>query len=146
MANNIGMTEKEKRPAFNRGLSPKLKSQLITHNPQSLAETIERIYFSETALNLQNQETVNAVDSITTCQLAGLNDAVARLDAKINTTADNSKPEQKTAPPVYYKQRDQQQCFQQPPTPYGVHLTNQQTGTDHLKISRTSINNNSDLY
>ena len=66
MANNIGMTEKEKRAALIRGLSPQLKSQLITHNTQSLAETIEIMYLPETALNLQNQESVNAVDSITT--------------------------------------------------------------------------------
>ena len=85
MANNVNMTENEQRAALIRGLSPKLRAQLITHNPQDLAETIERINLSETALMLQNEDSVNVVESMTTCQLAGIKLAVAELDSKINS-------------------------------------------------------------
>jgi len=105
LANNIGMTPNEQRAALIRGLSPKLRSQLITHNPQTLAETIERIYLSETALNLLNQETVNAVDSITSCQLAGINAAVSKLDEKMNNLADFTKQEGRSSGLVYNQQR-----------------------------------------
>ena len=93
---------------------------------------------------LQNQQSVNGVNSIITCQLEGLNAAVSRLDAKINIMVENYKPEQNTAPPVYYKQPDQQQCVQQ--APYVVQLTNQRIDKDHPEISRTFRNNNLDLY
>ena len=115
MANNIGMTEKEKQAALIRGLSPKLKSHLITHNPQSLAETIERIYLSETALSLQNQESVNAIDSITTCQLAGITAAVAGLSAKINAMTGNQKPEERMSQPDCYQEPETQPNFTQAP-------------------------------
>ena len=91
MANNIGMTPNEQRAALIRGLRPKLRSQLITHNPQSLADTIERIYLSETALNLQDQDTVNVVESMTSGQLATINAAVSKLDEKINGLSENSR-------------------------------------------------------
>ena len=57
-------------------------------------------------MNFQNEQSVNIVDSIMTCQLAGLNAALSRLDAEINTMVENSKPEQNTALPVYYKHPD----------------------------------------
>ena len=34
-------------------------------------------------MNFQNQQSVNMVDSIMTCQLAGLNAALSRLNAEI---------------------------------------------------------------
>ena len=91
MGNNIGLTPKEQQSALIRGLTPKLRSQLITHNPQTLADTIERIYLSETALNLQNQESVNVMDSMATCQLAGLNAAVKNLGDKVHSLAEQNK-------------------------------------------------------
>ena len=93
MANNVGLTENEQRAALIRGLTPKLRAQLIIHNPQTLAQTLERIYLSDAALNLQNQETVNMVDSMTTCQLAGLNATVSELGEKIKTLMEQPKPE-----------------------------------------------------
>ena len=57
-------------------------------------------------MNFQSEQSVNIVDSIMTCQLAGLNAALSRLDAEINTMVENSKPEQNTALPVYYKYPD----------------------------------------
>ena len=101
MGNNIGLTPKEQQSDLIRGLTPKLRSQLITHNPQTLADTIERIYLSETALNLQNQESVNVMDSMTksvnvmdsmtTCQFAGLNAAVKDLGDKVHSLAEQNK-------------------------------------------------------
>ena len=72
-----------------------LRSQLITHNPQTLADTIERIYLYETALNLQNQESVNVMDLMTTCQLAGLNAAVKDLGHKVHSLAEKNKGEER---------------------------------------------------
>ena len=95
MGNNIGLTPKEQQSALIRGLTPKLRSQLITHNPQTLADTIERIYLSETALNLQNQESVNVMDSMTTCQLAGLNAAVKDLGDKVHSLAEQNKGQER---------------------------------------------------
>ena len=95
MGNNIGLTSKEQQSALIRGLTPKLRSQLITHNPQTLADTIERIYLSETALNLQNQESVNVMDSMTTCQLAGLNAAVKDLGDKVHSLAEQNKGQER---------------------------------------------------
>ena len=110
MANNIGMTENEQRAALIRGLSPKLRAQLITHNPQNLSETIERIYLSETALTLQTEETVNMVDSFTTCQLAGLNASISELGDKLKTLVKHSEADPhalETAPvqQSYYEPR-----------------------------------------
>ena len=95
MGNNIGLTPKEQQSALIRGLTPKLRSQLITHNPQTLADTIERIYLSETALNLQNQESVNVMDSMTTCQLARLNAAVKDLGDKVHSLAEQNKGQER---------------------------------------------------
>ena len=79
MATNIGLSETEQRAALIRGLTPHLNSQLVTRNPQPLSETIERIYLSETALNM-TQDSVNAVESlVTNCQLASISATVDKL-------------------------------------------------------------------
>ena len=94
MATNIGLSETEQRAALIRGLTPRLKAQLVTHNPQSLSETIERIYLSETALNM-TQDSVNAVESLTNCQLASISATVDKLGEKMEEFGRSNSADQR---------------------------------------------------
>ena len=141
MANNVNMTENEQRAALIRGLSPKLRAQLITHiNPQDLAETIERINLSETALMLQNEDSVNVVESMTTCQLAGIKSAVAELDSKINSLT--AQPRQD------HQQFNNPRCEPSqnyPPTPVAFvprRYQSQQTSGGYIQVQRPQLPQN----
>ena len=81
MTNKLGMKDEETRSYIIRGLTPKLKAELITHNPSTLSETIERVYLSEAALKLKNSE-IQAID--TNSQIAAITTTIARLDRTIN--------------------------------------------------------------
>ena len=120
MANNVGMTANEQRAALIRGLTPKLRSQLVTHNPQTLAETIERIYLSETALSLQDQESVNMVDSVTTCQLAGINATMNKLDEKLTGMAEKTAQLTERQPEGAYSSTYMPHLSQQQHMPHNV--------------------------
>ena len=89
MTNKLGMKDEETRSYIIRGLTPKLKAELITHNPSTLSETIERVYLSEAALKLKNSE-IQAID--TNSQIAAITTTIARLDRTIN---DWNKPRDK---------------------------------------------------
>ena len=91
MANNVKMSENEQRAALIRGLSPAMRAQLITHNPQTLADTIERIYLSETALTLQKQDNVSVIDTITSCQISNINSTVSELANQLSSITDQIK-------------------------------------------------------
>ena len=120
MANNVGMTANEQRAALIRGLTPKLRSQLVTHNPQTLAETIERIYLSETALSLKDQESVNMVDSVTTCQLAGINATMNKLDEKLTGMAEKTAQLTERQPEGAYSSTYMPHLSQQQHMPHNV--------------------------
>lgn len=94
LGSNVGLTENELRAALIRGLTPRLKAQLVTHNPQTLAETIERIYLSETALAM-TPDAVNMIESVTGCQLANIIASINKLEDRIGELAKMNKSEGK---------------------------------------------------
>ena len=91
MGSIIGLTVNEQRAALIRGLTPRLKAQLVTHNPQTLTDTIERIYLSETALTM-TPDSVNVVDSITNCQLANISATVQKLEERMSEIVKPQQP------------------------------------------------------
>ena len=86
MTNKLGPSEAETKQYMIRGLSNKLRAELITHNPSTLADTIERVYLSEAALKLKSTE-VQSID--VTHQLAAKGTAISQLDKRIDDMSYN---------------------------------------------------------
>ena len=86
MTNKLGLSEAETKQYMIRGLSNKLRAELITHNPSTLADTIERVYLSEAALKLKSTE-VQSID--VTHQLAAIGTAISQLDKRIDDMSYN---------------------------------------------------------
>ena len=77
------MTPKELRQCLIRGLKPELKSYVISHNPDTLEQVIERINLGEAVGKISHKkESVNSLDSDRLA--AVLTAAVNQIDFKVD--------------------------------------------------------------
>ena len=85
ISNQIGLTAKEISQALIRGLPGKIRSQIITFNPSTLDETIQRIYLAEAAIKLQQKEELTVVEEPSNPQLGNV--AIERVNDSVNNNS-----------------------------------------------------------
>ena len=87
ISNQIGLTAKEISQALIRGLPGKIRAQIITFNPSTLDETIQRIYLAEAAIKLQQKEELTVVEEPSNPQLAAITSAIERVNDSVNNNS-----------------------------------------------------------
>lgn len=81
------MSDEQTMQYIRRGLSPQLQAELITHNPTTLDETIERVYLADSAFKLKNSASVQHVQSSN--QLSNITSAMHTLEQRMEELSRN---------------------------------------------------------
>ena len=81
------------RQALIRGLPRQLKWNVISHNPTTLSETIQRILLGEATLVSDESVDINAICDNTTSTIAKINQKVDCLEELISTTLQPLHPQ-----------------------------------------------------
>ena len=93
MAQLVGITDSELSQALIRGLPRQRKWNVISHNPTTLSETIQRILLGEATLVSDESVDINAICDNTTSTIAKINQKVDRLEELISTTLQPLHPQ-----------------------------------------------------
>ena len=93
LAQLVGITDSELSKALIRGLPRPLKRHIISHNPTTLSETIQRILLREATLASDEFVDINAICDNTSSTIAKINQKVDRLEELISTTLQPQYPQ-----------------------------------------------------
>ena len=88
----VGIKEEELSKALIRGLPPKLRWHVVSFNPTSLSETIQRILLGEATLSFTEEKTeINEISDSFALLCTRLEERVGRLEDLNKTHATNEK-------------------------------------------------------
>ena len=115
----VGVTDSELSKALIRGLPRRHKWNVISHNPSSLSETIQRILLGEATLSADESADINAIGDSTMSTMTKLDEKVDRLEELMRTTLQQQqRPLQYPRTPQYLgpPQYPRPQRYDRPPT------------------------------
>ena len=90
----VGIKEKELSKALIRGLTPKLRWHVVSFNPTSLSETIQRILLGEATLSFTEEKTeINEISDSFALLCTRLEERVGRLEDLNKAQVTKEKPQ-----------------------------------------------------
>ena len=112
LAQLVGATDNELSKALIRGLPNGLRWNVISFNPKSLSDTIQRILLGEATLSMADSVNVNAIDGTITSAVSKIEDKVDRLAELMRS---NLQQQHQQEQPAHQQQQQQQWQSQRRP-------------------------------